>query len=149
MVEQYLTMKSFIECIKLFVINFPNSVPPHKSSISRVVSKFHSTGSVGNQPKVHTRTVLMTDKLAEIKDLFETEPRTSLRKVSLWVHTPFKTVHRAMRPLKLYLYQINMLQELKPANCPKCVASCEWLLNMSRNNVFFFDDFVFSDEAWF
>ncbi len=76
MIEQYLAMKSFTQCIELFVINFPNSVPPNKSSVSQVVSKFHSTGSVGNQLKEHSCTMLTTEKLAEIKDVFETKTHT-------------------------------------------------------------------------
>ncbi len=49
MVEPYLGTKLFTHCIELFVTNFPNSVPPNKSSIDRVVSKFRSTGSVGQR----------------------------------------------------------------------------------------------------
>ncbi len=59
MVEQYLATKLFTHGIELCVTNFPNSVPPNKSSINRVVSKFRSTGSVGNQPEVCRHTMLL------------------------------------------------------------------------------------------
>ncbi len=78
MVEEHLATKSFTQWIELFVINSPNSVPPNKSSISQVVSKFRSTGNLRNQLKVCAYTVLTIEKLVEIKDVFETELYTSL-----------------------------------------------------------------------
>ncbi len=53
--------------------------------------------------------------------------------------------------LKLKPYKVNVVQELLPADCPKRVVFCQWLLDDfdGNTNIGKFDNFFFSDEAWF
>ncbi len=64
---------------------------------------------------------------------------------------PLKSIHRATRMLKLKSYEVNVVQELLPADCPKWVAFCQWLPDEfnGNTNIGKFDNFFFSDEAWF
>ncbi len=58
---------------------------------------------------------------------------------------------RATEMLNLKPYKANVVQELLPADCPKCAAFCQWLrdeLN-GKGKMSKLDNVFFSDEAWF
>ncbi len=56
---------------------------------------------------------------------FATTPQTSVRKMSAQVKTSYSSTYRATKLLKLYLYTVNVVEELEPSYCPKRVENIQ------------------------
>lgn len=113
---------------------------------SEFLTQFRQTGSVRNIPHHRRRNVLTSEKMDNIKSVFENDPSTSIRKVSAALNTSQTSVHRDTRLLKLHPYRVNVVQELLPADYPKRIDFCNWILQFVKD-VGQFDYFFFSDEA--
>ncbi|XKL65621.1 hypothetical protein PGB90_009041 [Kerria lacca] len=148
LLEQYLATKSYGKTMRAFIAKFPDTPAPNKSTISRLLSRFCETGSVADREKKRMRTVLTTEKVEEIGTALQISPHSSLRRVAQQTGTSLKSTRRATKMLQHRPYRVSVLHELKPADCPKRIHFCKWLLNVCRNNVREFDNFFFSDEAW-
>ncbi len=148
LLERYLAMKSYGDMIAAFTAEYEDAQVPNKSSISQLVKTFCETGSMMNAPKNQTCTVLTPEKVEEIRAAFSNTPHSSIRKVARRTGTSIKSTHHATRQLKLYLYCVSVLHEVDPADCPKRIKFCKWLLHLSCDNITLFNKFFFSDEAW-
>ncbi len=140
-------MKSYADTIAAFTDKYKDAQIPNKSSISQLVKKFHETGSVMNAPKNRMRTALTPEKVEEIGTTFSDTPHSSIRKVARRTRlasSPHTTPHGHWK----YPYRVSVLHEVNPADCPKCIEFCKWLLHLSRDNITVFDKFFFSEEAW-
>ncbi len=89
--------------------------------------------------------------VSAVQSKFETNGQTSLQKMSAQVGVSRKSSKRATEVLNLKLYKVNIVQKLLSADCPKCVAFCQWLLDEfnGKGKMSKLDNVFFSDEAWF
>ncbi len=141
LLEHYLATKAYTDIIATFTTTYEDVQVPNKLSISWLVKKFRETGSVMNAPKNRTRTVLTPEKEEEIGAAFSDTPHSSIRKVARRTATSIKSTHCATRLLKLYPYRVSVLYEVNPADYPKRIKFCKWLLHLSCNNITMFDKF--------
>ena len=73
------------------------------------------------------------EKVEEISNFFENEPKTSLRFVAKEVGCSFKTIHNiARQKLNLFPYKIQMTQLLHDKDLGLRMAMCETLLRENR-----------------
>ncbi len=146
LLECYLATKSYADTIIAFTAAYEDAQVPNKSSISRLVKTFREMGSVMNALKNRMCTVLIPEKVEEIGAAFSDTQH--ICKVAKRTRTSIKSTHHATRLLKLYPYRVSVLHEVNPADCPKRIEFCKWLLHLSRDNIAVFDKFFFSNEAW-
>ncbi len=92
-------------------------------------------------PKNQTRTVLTPEKVEEIGAASSKTPHSLICKVARHTRTSIKSTHRTTRLLKLYPYYVSVLHEVNPADGPKLIEYCKWLLHLSRDNITVFDNF--------
>ncbi|GFQ78161.1 uncharacterized protein TNCT_62331 [Trichonephila clavata] len=59
------------------------------------------------------------------------------------------TVHRLLRSERLYPFRYTTVQGLKPDDCQKRVAFCEWLLQQQNTDNGFISHILWTDEACF
>lgn len=151
LLEYYFERKSLDAVRAAFQHAYPTAPSPPNSTIMRLVHKFRASGSVANQPKKRSSTVLTGPKLNEIREKIEATPSTSTRRLAQQVHVSQTTVSRGLKRLHKYPYRVSMVQELKPPDYPRRVAFCDWFLRLIQGGrkMEVLDNFFFSDEAWF
>ncbi len=149
LLERYLATKSYADTIVAFTTKYEDAQVSNKSFISRLVKKFCETGSVMNAPKNRTLTVLTPEKVEDIGAAFSDTPHSSIRKVVRQTGTSMKSTHHATRLLKLYPYRVKVLHEVNPADCPKCIEFCKWLLHLSHDNITVFDKFFLAIMCYY
>ena len=94
--------------------------------------------------------MLEDEKVKEISNFFENEPKTSLRFVAKEVGCSFKTVHNiARQKINLFPYKIQMTQLLHDEDLGLRMAMCETLLEKIDADENFLDRLIFSDECTF
>ncbi len=117
----------------MFHMKFPEKDKPNKSTVSRIVAKFHQHGTVGNLPYEREKFALTPCVLATVSsESAPNDPGTSksLRQV---VHEhrneglSHSATHRAMEALGLHLYSV--VHELLPPDYDRRVMYCQRLLN--------------------
>ncbi|GFQ67774.1 DUF4817 domain-containing protein, partial [Trichonephila clavata] len=59
------------------------------------------------------------------------------------------TVHRLLRSERLYPFRYTTVQGLKPDDCQKRVAFCEWLLQQQNTDNGFIAHILWTDESCF
>jgi hypothetical protein len=112
-VEHYLTSRSYLTCQNEFRDTFPDSPVPNKWTLSRLVNRFHDTGSVQVRNRSGRPSVLSDDSLDDIRQTLLRFPRKSLRKLSLKKGLSYGSVHKATKTFKLHPYRVHVMHELK------------------------------------
>ncbi len=79
--EEYFHSNAYKWTISAFETKFPDVSHPNKTTIMRMVKNFRN-GIFENRTRYHTKNVLTSEKLSEIKSKFEANGQTSVRKVS-------------------------------------------------------------------
>ncbi|GFR21793.1 uncharacterized protein TNCT_637431 [Trichonephila clavata] len=59
------------------------------------------------------------------------------------------TEHRLLRSERLYQFRYTIVQGLKPDECQKRLASCEWLLQQQNTDNGFIAHILWTKEAFF
>ncbi len=61
------------------------------------------------------------------------------------------SMERILHQLKMHPYRVSIVQELKPPNLTRRVTFCHWILHLMclGHDIAMFDNFFYSDEAWF
>jgi transposase len=75
----------------------------NKSTIQRLVERFHETGSIGEK-RSGRRPVLSYDSLEDVRERLLQSPRKSLRKLSQQTGMTYGSIQRATKRLKLHPY---------------------------------------------
>ncbi len=134
-----------------FANEYPEVGTPTNSTISRLITKFRETGSCTDKRKELEPIVCTPENKALVLASVQNNPRLSTEKWAPAVHILRTSMQQILHTLNLKPYHLQMVQELKPPNLPLHLRFCRWLLHLShrRNNIAVFDNFFFSDEAWF
>jgi hypothetical protein len=128
---------------------FPDSPVPNKSTISRLVNRFHDTGSVQDRNRSGRPSVLSDDSLDDIRQTLFRSQRKSLRKLSLQSGLSYGRVHKTTKILKLHPYRVHGMHELKESDKEKRLQYCRWFTHFIRGGTDILDKVIFCDEAWF
>jgi len=148
LVETFVKSNSFLTVKNEFQQKYDKD-PPAKSTIQDLVKKWRSTGSVLNNKKRRSKTVLTLNKLTEINNRLRNSPRKSLRRLSVQSGVSYTSTHRATKQLGLKAYKVSVQQQLLPADFNNRRIFCQWIrdeifIGQIDPNLLFF-----SDEAWF
>jgi hypothetical protein len=112
-VEHYLASRSYLTCRNEFRDTFPDSPVSNKSTVSRLVNRFHDTGSAKDRNRSTLNSVLSEDSLDDIRQTLLRSPWKSLRKLFLQSGFSYGSVHKAKKTLKLHPYRVHVMHELK------------------------------------
>ena len=83
--ERLFVCKTYYKCESAsrvcteFILKFPNTRPPSRQTVHKLVNKFETTGSVLNKKRHRTKTVLTEAKLDYIGAILEHSPQKSLK----------------------------------------------------------------------
>jgi hypothetical protein len=115
--------------------------------LDRAVNLFRGSGSVLRKPgsgAVRKR----TDEIFANAQGNGNAPKTSIRQLSQQINLSIGTTHVILyKNLHLYLYRVTAMKELRPADYPRRLHLCNWLVDNVGNNVEF-SQIIFSDESW-
>jgi hypothetical protein len=131
-VEHYLASRSYLTCQNQFRDTFPDSPVPNKSAISRLVNRFRDTGSVQDRNRSGRPSALSDDSLDDIRQTLLRSPRKSLRKLRLQSGLSYGSVHKATNILKLHLYRVHVMHELKEPDKEERLQYCRWFSRFIR-----------------
>ena len=87
--------------------------------------------------------ILQTEE--QILERVEEQHDISLRRLAAEVGVLRFVVHRTLKKQGLYPYHVQKVQALEPADFPRCVIYCEWLLQQCRERPKFLNCILFTD----
>ncbi|XP_076666554.1 uncharacterized protein LOC143368066 [Andrena cerasifolii] len=150
LVQNYLRTRSYLECQGAFREKYPGSPVPNKTTISRLARKFREYGSLTNRKHHRKSTVLTIEKLAEVRQILEEAPHTSLAKLQQRCGFSYGSVRLATQKLHMRPYRCHTVQLLKEPDYAGRRRYCEWFLDLLEEEEFSVSDrLFFTDEAWF
>lgn len=144
----YAKHSSYTECRFRFIRKFPGILPPHRSTVRKLVNKFRTTGSVLNKKSRRRRTVLTEEKLDEIGALLERTPTKSLSRLAVQANVSLSSAHKATKLLKAKPYKSTPAQHLRGPDSFARVRYCNWLLQSVHDGYVDPELLFYSDEAW-
>ena len=128
MYDTYVKTESCREVCRQFEVKYPGAPIPGRETVRRLVNKLRTTGSLNATVPKRKRRVLTEEKLGAIGALFERSPNKSLRCVSEEVSVSKTSVFTAAKLLKLELYRVSIVHDLRPGDDEKLIQFCNWIL---------------------
>ena len=123
--------------------------PPHTNSIKRWFKNFMETGSILDR-KRSGRPSIDEETVDAVRVAFHRSPRKSIRVASNELAIPQSTVHKVLhKRLRLHAYKLQIVQALKPDDCPRRAAFAEEILQRIDDDNGYLNSVCFSDEATF
>lgn len=121
-----------------------------KSTVSKVVQKFHKMGSVKNRPKSgRGKSATNEDISLDVLVNLQEEPKTSVPKLALYHNISERSVRRILSKNKFHPYKVHLVQELNEDDPDRRMQFCQEMLDNIEVNGNFPNNIVFSDEATF
>lgn len=122
---------------------------PTKKHMRTIYHKFKETGSVHDLPR-SGRPSIPEEKVEEIKEIFSSNPSTSLKRAYASTGIPCSSVHKILHEkLNMMPYKMSHLQQLFDSDRAARTVMCTELLNSVSNDESFLSKICFSDEATF
>ena len=122
---------------------------PSLHCIKDIFESFNETGTVEDRQRSGRPSVITEEKVEEVSNFCEAEPRSSVRTIAAACSIPKTTVHRIMTEnLSLKPYKMHFVQQLYEEDLQDRVEMCNVLQPMlsNKDNE---ENFFFSDEATF
>ncbi len=151
MLMEYLNSWSYERVCTAFSYEYSNSSLRPKSTISRLAQKLITPDSVLDKPKERVRTVRTSTNAQRVWDSVPNNPRLLTRQGSRALNIFYTSTQRILHQLKMCLYRFSIVQELKLPDHARRVTFCHWILHLTHlgHDISMFDNFFYSDEAWF
>ena len=115
------------------------------------VTNFRMTGdaSKGKSPG-RSRTSRSVENCGRVEEAITQSPSKSTRRLAQQVNIPRTSVNRILKQdLHLYPYKVQVVQQLLPADKLQRKTFTEWFNNMCREEEYFMQHLITSDEAHF
>ena len=104
------------------------------------------------KPQPHDRGCYRTQRILQaeeqILERVEEEPDIITRRLAAEVEV-LQFIYRTLKEQGLHPYHVQKVQALEPADFPRRVIYCEWLLQQCRERPNFLNCILFTDEAEF
>ena len=125
--------------------------PPTDKALNRWMNQFKETGTFGKQKSTGwPRTSEEDVELERIRQSCIRSPKKSTARRSVTLGIPKSTIQNVLQKrLRLHAYKIQLKQEIKPDDRPKCVEFATFTLNTIDEDKTFLQHIRFSDEATF
>jgi hypothetical protein len=122
---------------QMFRAQYGNN-PPDVKLIKSRKTKFLETGSV-HKDKSSGRPSVSEERVEAVQAAFTWSPQKSIRRASLELQMSRSTVHKVVcKHFKLFLYKVQIVQQIKPDDLPRCEEFVNLILNhIDEDNDFF------------
>ncbi|GFQ91022.1 DUF4817 domain-containing protein [Trichonephila clavata] len=132
---------------------YPSRHHPDVNVIRRLDDRLRNMGSIWPTADLHDtgipRSGLTVAQANPILHRVEETPEVSTRALVREMTSTTSTVLRLLRYEGLYPFQYTTMQGLKPDDCQKRVAFCEWLLQQQNTDNGFIAHILWTNEACF
>jgi hypothetical protein len=126
--------------------NFAYNIFHH--NLTQCIQIFRETGSVDRKKGSGRLTKRTEEAIANVRQVMEEVPRTSVRRLSQQVQLSTSTCHNILKKdIHLYPYRVQVVQQLLESDypVPTCVQYWHWFLNTMNENLLNWS--FFSDES--
>lgn len=116
----------------------------------RLIIRVHHAYAEGRVPGNATRVgrPRLTDETEEqILDQIESDPSTSVRKISRSIGVPKSSIHVILKRNEMHPFHVQRVQALLPADYPKRVTFCREMLRRMQEDTDFFNRILWTDEC--
>lgn len=139
------------EARRLYAATFPNRQLPSDKVFTRVHSRLRETGSfeVNKRDTGRPRTVRNVEFEEQVLEMFEDDPRLSVRSVARQTNTSSSSVWRILKEENLYPFHLQKVQSLLPEDFVPRVNCVRWFLEQDIVDPNFLSKVLFTDEATF
>lgn len=139
------------EARRIYQEKYPQRPIPCAKTFSNIHRRLQETGTFSKSVDIPGKPrAVRTPELEEaVLNEVSIHPETSTRKMSDMFNVSHQTVLRILKDQQLYPYHIQRVQALLPADFPKRLNFCEWLLQKITENNQFLNFILFTDEANF
>lgn len=118
-------------------------------TVSRLVQKFKSTGSVQNKEKTRTERSERDERDSSIIEEFRSNPHATSRAVARQLSISQSTVLKALHKNKYHPYRMKMLQQCHGADFVRRLNMCRRFKEEIDRNLDYVKNTCFSDESMF
>lgn len=138
--------------VREYAARFPNMRHPSVHVILRLIQRVSETGSVlpsrngAGGPTENVRNVAIEEAVLEA---VEEDPTRSVRTMARLCGTSATQTHRILRRNQHHPYHYTRVQHLEPADYPRRLEFCRWLLEQNRIDPNFSKRILFTDECCF
>ena len=133
----------------LYQQRYPHRRHPADRVIARIVQCERQAPRRPRQRR-RTMTVQRNDpRVLVVLAMCALDPHVSVRQIQVQTGIPRETARRILNLHKFHPYHITLTQELLPPDFQRRLQFCLWARGMIDNNVNFFRNVLFSDEATF
>lgn len=130
---------------RLYAEKYPNARHPDGKTIKRLVSRAEEGKLTRKRRKTGTREHIVLGVQAVIAN----DPHISVRQIETQHGVPKSTVNRILKNFKFHPYHVHLTHGLEMGDFQRRLNFCRWAHNRMRQDPFFFDKFLFTDEAKF
>ena len=122
---------------------------PHPSTVTNLIQKFDSNGTVSNLPHGRKSDDISREKISKVVGATG-DSNFSVRQLAEKTGTSKSLVHNVLRKeLKLYPYKVSISQTLTERHKEQRVTFCNWATSKLNDDPSWLDKILFSDECTF
>lgn len=140
-----------LEARRLYHEAFPNRPLPSDKLFTNLHQRLREIGTFTpiKSDCGRSRTTRTVQAEERVLQLIAVNPSTSTRRISDRENIPKSTVCEILHEQLLHPYHLQRVQALKPQDFQPRLEFCEWLQMKCRQDRFFLDKVLFTDEAGF
>eukprot|EP00079_Xenopus_tropicalis_P034003 XP_017947774.1 PREDICTED: uncharacterized protein LOC105946840 isoform X2 [Xenopus tropicalis] len=133
-----------------FNARHPMRPPISHATVSKLLAKFHETGSVLDLQKCgRMKTVTNEETSVAVLASFSKSPQRSTRRMSLESGISRTSLRRILATHKWHPYKLQLLQHLNEDDPDRCTEFAEWAKQKLEQDPQFTQKILFSNEANF
>lgn len=141
--------RSSREAAAIFNVRYPHKNVSH-TTVSRILQKFKTTGSVENAFKVpHRKTAMIEENILNVLLSVTENPQTSGNHIAQNTDISESTVRRILKANRYYPYRPKFIHVLKDRDFDSRMDFCAWCQGMIGEDGDFLKYILFTDEATF
>lgn len=143
--------KSAAEAARIFNVRHPERPHPvHRTTVIRLFDKLHHTGSVLDTYKRGRKSVLQDVNIVNnVLEIFEENPHTSLRRVSMQTGHSLKTIHKVLKGNDYHPYKAQKHQLILPHQFEDRLNFCNSFIEEGEQDRDFTQKILWTDECLF
>ena len=151
LVELFLHYRTLVKTQREFCKLFPKRKAPQGRTITKLVKKFQSTGSVVDRARTgRPKAARSAANIELVRRAVLQSPETSTRRRNLQLGLSRTTLRRVLNDdLNLFPYKIQIKQQLNDGDKQSRLVMCRWFNGMLEADDGWINDVWFTDEAHF
>lgn len=134
---------------RIYKQKYPDRRHPDSRVFERIKHQFEETGTIIDGKSERYQSVTNEEACFNVALNLVENPHSSTRSISREMGISQTSVSRMVRKLKFHPYHMQLLQELTERDFERRMRFCQWGLEKIDQDVNFFNNVIFTDEATF